>query len=1354
MSSLQRFLAIPLALARLLIDLLLRLLFTLVPSVYEASPSQIIGDLFTSRTPRTPTLEEIAAAFEASSLPLLTRVVDSEDRIPRAEQKQLNEFCSDGDGGVFCLLGSPGSGKTALLGLVTQEAIESGTVTLGIRADILPTSAPLDSWGKRNMGEDITALDAVRVAASRSQKVLVVIDQLDALANTVDLRSERLNDVIEFITQCSSLPGVSVICSCRNFDFNHDARFSRLNANFIELTLPDWDDVVVQLERHEVDDVQSLPEPFREMLRTPQHLQIYLDRFSATGKTDPFGTYHLMLDDLWERAIRNDSERDVLYEIADYLIETEMLWAPRVEFEGYRSAIASLEAAQILQTEDRRVGFRHQTLLEHAKARLFTKSDKPLSDHVLKRPGSLMVRPTVWAALIYLRDARPEKYRTELGGLMAAGLSLHMRYLLIDFLGQISEPKDYEIAMLAQMLDDDGDRLRVLIAIRGNPGWFDALQTSHFPAVMQGPMNEQWPMIGVIIDAWDQAREKCLDLIERYWLPDSEKDQATWRVMREIGQWDERAARVARTIVGRGDNGSERLYWAESLVYAISIDKPRLAPRVFAEAITRHQATPDESEKHTGRSPLEVTQGWYDLRAVAEAAPVEFLREGWNWVVQVCEYHHRGYSPTVVNHYTGSCSSIDERPGRPEAPLLKAFCVAIDTVSEANPEEFLQITKQSWSSENAVVHRLLIRGLCSVVHSRPEAGLEYLGGDRRRFMLGTRVSRDQSDSIELIASIFPRLQNAGRQSLEQEILNWSMYRDGIEMDNDRVRWDREARLRLLNAIPADLRSQQISELVEAEKESLPDWSRERSGSRFGLVRQTPPMSKERMLTADNEEVLNAISASQESDVSSRKWLKVEGVWEEPGGAYAAGCEIAELAKEHTQRALEIIRVLVDKGQEDAAAEAIRSLSESILDDNEAFAFVRQLFALNPKTEELRSNLGYMLYHRCREPVGLPDDICEMLQTWLSMPWDPGESTEQSDSAQQNDEHAQSVLWSNANEILDTDRSFWPLLAITYGYLMRSPANTTQWLDAVEEHLQRDIAERTWATYCSELGWIGLDGCDISRGRGIVAELFRRFPPLKQRQEGVRLIASVSDLLDESFLGEFLDSLLAATSYMSRQAFGELLTLIALRDNNHDWAIDRLNAELESIGQDMPQAEAIAVGCAFAAVHLWDELPMRSKASNVLCRLIPHATGRLSQTIACVFWTQQDFSVEESTESLLQSIADHPDCLSGVEIRKLVAHMAGIVSHKRKLVLNVCQGILKTRPLGNGLFEAGPDLVKIAMTLQRFPETQTEGLSLLEDLLRLGLDDAFRVLRDIDIRPSEIAMRPPRKRRRRHLDSSA
>src|SRR5262249_33043159 len=141
---------------------------------------------------------------------------------------------------IICLLGAPGSGKTALLALFTKRAMKAGIVTLAIKADQMPRDASFDSWSREELGLGLTALEAIKAAASRS-KVLVVVDQLDALASMVDLTSDRLNSILAFIAAASSLSQVAIVCSCRTFDFQHDTRFASLQAEVLNLTLPSWD---------------------------------------------------------------------------------------------------------------------------------------------------------------------------------------------------------------------------------------------------------------------------------------------------------------------------------------------------------------------------------------------------------------------------------------------------------------------------------------------------------------------------------------------------------------------------------------------------------------------------------------------------------------------------------------------------------------------------------------------------------------------------------------------------------------------------------------------------------------------------------------------------------------------------------------------------------------------------------------------------------------------------------------------------------------------------------------------------------------------------------------------------------
>ena len=1310
-----------------------------------------VTDLLDGAVP-PPSIEAIVNAFAKSSGPLISRTVDLGDRIPRPELDELETRFSSDSGRVLCVLGSPGSGKTALLALLARNAASAGVATLAIKADLLPAETPFESWGRREIGIEISAVDAIRIVASRG-RVLVVIDQLDALSSIVAVSSNLFNSVLDFIRECSEIPNVSVVCSCRGFDYVHDVRFADLDAEVIELSLPRWEDIAKYLSQHGLGDSAHLPNDFREILRTPQHLRIYLDRFNETGRSEGGRSYHIMLDDLWARHVVNDQERNLLDSLTEFLMKTEALWAPTIAFEKEMPIIEVLKAKGILEAQGSRIGFKHQTLLEHSKARLFTKTDRSFSEYVLKHQTTLQVRPTVWAVLQYLREARPDKYRVEIENLFAASTRRHLRYLLIEFLARVRDPEDFEKVLLGNCIADADDRIRVLIGIRGNDTWFHALRKSHFPVVMGGALEVQWPMIGVINDAWEASHDDCLAIIETYWFPDPEKDRLTERVLRETDKWGAREIELACTLIRRTKDQGDRLFWAEQLVNVVSASNPESAPRLFIETMNRlAQGTVGDSNQQTSRmrSPLESTRSWYELPAVAAAAPLEFLRVGWPWFVEICELYHRGHSSSVLYRYEGYCLSLDDEQNRPEASILSAYLAAVEETAKINPSAFVEITKASWVSDSAVVHRIIIRGLMSVLPTMPEVGIEYLAGDQRRFGLGPYGDRE-SDSIDLIHALAPLLTVDQLRTLESQILSWSRYRADEQLCDNQQAWDREARLRLLSAIPPELLSPNLPIFLARERIALPSWDRKTPRSRSGFVREVPPMTQSEMVTATENRIVDVIRQAPAASYQERERTEVAGGWEVPGGPNAAGRELSQLNKENPHKVSSIILRLVKHGIEGAASAAFQGLSESTLADCEILAFARSLIALQPSSEQLRQDLAYVLYRRAKQPDGIPNDLCAVMSAWIedAISSDGHQLVNQAEE-QDAQEDGSSVLWGTAGRLglRAVDSAFWLLLAISHGYLCRRVPAYVDWLSETEKWLDGNLSERTWAHYCSLLSDVRFAGAERNRGIAVIIALFAKFPDLQRCQEGALLIANVSDLLPSVQLKEMLNSLRTSKVRTVRQAYGELVTLVAFRDEEHKWAREELETVLTAVDSSANIDESVATGIAYAVGNLWDEPRVRSDAARTLSRLIPVATDKSGKAIATVFWAKEDFAADSFTDQLLDALIAHPESLRRIPVSDLVPHLVSLAPYKRNAVLLLCQSILKYRNPESDLFEIGPQLVKIAMTLQRFPETQDGALTLFEELLRLGHDDAFRVLRDIDIRPASVSERPQRERRRR------
>lgn len=1273
--------------------------------------------------------------------------------IDRPELTRARQLLGQPDSPVVCVLGEKGSGKTTLFLELVDSCTRDGLLILPVKADLLPAETSFEDW----LGELLQISEQPQTAVKRlaaRRKLIILFDQLDALADLVDLTSSRLNQIMAFIADVAKLKNVSIVCSCRTFDFRRDTRFAQLKCRTLDLELPSWDSVTTVLTAAGVADPQQFPQAMQEVLRNPQHLQVYLQQLHSGQGRGIYLSYYDLLDELWAAEVNTEERRGLVYRLTSICNDHESLGVPSVQLEGSGRVVAELVSAGILSRDHKTTSFRHQTLLEYAKARLFAKGEQSLCAHVLERQNAVRVRPTLWAVLTYLRDVAPVKYAKEIDDLFASELRLHIRYLLIDFLGQVTQPTEGEIVHLTSRLDDDDDRKRVLIAIQGNKEWFEALCNTHFAAQMSVPVEEAWPMVAVLSRGWLFAREKCLQLIKKNWLPLREKDELTYRAMQQLASWDEEAVEVVCTLIRRADIKDNRLWWAEGIVSTISHDKPDLASRVFL-ATVEHEWKAEQTGISYG--PLKNSQGWYELPEVARAAPLTFLRDVWPWFVQQANVYFSNPDSSVLNHYGGNLRLTSDDMDEPSGEhIIDAIAVALKLSAETNPAEFSDIVRPTWKSESMPVHRLICRTLTITAAQNAAVALEYLNEDTRRFFLGDYLNGYQNASCELVRSLSEQLDQKQLQELVGLIRNATQYRPDVDQCDDQRMWDREARLLLLKSLPMERLSPVTVEYIRSEEEAFPDYARKRYRGHGGFVREVPKIPKEKLLLASDEEVLEALQGPLHIDREYEQELRVEGGFERPGGVHAQTQELCELAKEDRGRVVALLPNILANGNEYTVAAILQTLASSEMPSPDAYALVSQLAGAGAESEDFRSAAGYLLYRNCKPKLGLPADLLSHLERWLSMPWPSAVpvQTERDDAETIENESPSSVLWSPGGGAVFTDQSYWPLVALTNGYLMQDPAETTKWLEMLERSMDWDICDETWTHYCRELRWIRLKGCDRTRGEAVIKSLFGSKPAVATSGDATQLVAMIADILSEQFVLDFTQRLRTSGKPRLQQAYGELLTLIALRQRPHAWACAELENRLAEIETSPSEHEFIAVGIAFAAAHLWDEVEARAAAGELLCRLMPHATPRVNSALGAVCWARDDFPADEVTRKLLTTIDASPTFLNGSHVDELIAHMAHLVPHLPQEVLAVCQKVTATRghellSIAYSLYASGPNLVNIAMTLQRFDNTRSQALDFLEQLLRVGLSDAYAVLNETDLRPGRQPMQdPPRRRRRR------
>ncbi len=292
----------------------------------------------------------------------------------------------------------------------------------------------------------------------------------------------------ELFDELGDVDGVRVLMACRQFDLEADRRLRRLATDsrlgVESVAVSAWDEKRVGRTL----DALRLPIPGQpsllKLLEIPLHLAMYVElagqqsevASEAATSADLFKAYW----DFKEHEVREALGRpgqwlEVLETVSDAIEQERALWVPSDLVDRYRTDADAMISAGVLRQNEGRISFFHEAFFDYVFARLFAKRNEPLLDYLLSRDQDLFRRSQVRQVLHYLRSTRPERFRSELAGLLGSGqIRFHLKVLTVDLLGQISDPSPEEWTTLAQLIETGQPELRarLLGLLRSRPQWF------------------------------------------------------------------------------------------------------------------------------------------------------------------------------------------------------------------------------------------------------------------------------------------------------------------------------------------------------------------------------------------------------------------------------------------------------------------------------------------------------------------------------------------------------------------------------------------------------------------------------------------------------------------------------------------------------------------------------------------------------------------------------------------------------------------------------------------------------------------------------------------------------------------
>lgn len=1331
-------------------------LYRELTELYENVQAVLINS---ASLPEESNFEKLKQELIAASQGLLNWPVTlgNNQQIERPEFQQLLDRIQEEKSSTTLILGSPGTGKSALLATLGHHLADRQVPLWAVKADQLGRGV--------NALEDlcrpyltINPHDGIRILAKK-EPVVLLIDQLDAVSELLDRKSERLNILLNLIQSLSGTSSVHIIATSREFEFRHDVRLSCIKAERIDLQLPKWEQIAPILVEGK-HNPNSMGQPLRELLQTPLHLKLFLE-VAAPG--EEFNSLQALLNQLWsQRVVDPDGpshRRELLELLADRISTQEEFWLPTAIAEDTHSlACRALEQGEILtrSPDGLTIGFRHQTYYDYTQARAFARGSIPLLDYVLERQDGLFVRPVLLSSLNYLRETARKEYHQQLQKLLQSELRLHISTLLLEFVGAQKDPDDTEAQLFLPLLNLETEGQRLLATVTGSPGWFSRLRDRpDFRQWLDKSPEQAVYCLPLLSAAMLFAPEDVLELLEDFWLSDRSYDPLSFRVLLNLQQWTNSEVTLLTQIVRR----SQTSQWdISALAERIAENTPELAPivwrgyldwqleQVLAKA---NEPLPELPSNATEEQQaiyayihrpfkeveylIEREEDFYKLESFAEATPKAFLDSVWPWFLEVI--NRIAYHSLFVGYRDDSATNNNFQGEFPPGAVVRSLLIAVSELAKQNIHAFLNFLNKNSCSDLQIVHRLLARGLEYIAKEEPQQVLKYLIGDPRRLSLGDHEDHYRETKL-LIASVFPYLDPSDRTRLEKAVIAFNRYKNlHSELSaNGKIqflKWQRQERLRLLRAFPNDCLSLETKRLRDEEERALPETDDYASRMYGGFIGAR--ITVDEMARASDKDILRLFDLlPDKTGWDNPRRQRFEDV-SRAGGAVELSREFGQLAKRVPDRVANLVEYLQPGKHETYAGAAIVGLAETDFSTAELISIIENLESRGFISGDFRFNAASALEKCARRDRGLPRAILSRLENWLSEELEPTLSKEEQDMRNKTEQQKEPIFFAlHSHFILPQGRgSILP--AIAAGYLHQQPPELDSWIRIIEEQLQRERHPSIWVLILNYMPPL-LNG-DRERTTQLFDAVIKICPEVLHYKFALHIIYKfIAWFEPKEKIQGWIEKLLDDGSSFCYQAYGELL-LIYCWQYQDTWSMKQIDRHL--IDQSN---EVILYGLAQAASYLWEHKFCRKIATTILCTLASSPSPSIQDAVANVFrWNQKNFRLNLEMRKIIEAACKNPPVLLKAA-HNLVKLLEPETGREPELVSQVCQAILvasssNVNNASTSLPLVAEKLTKIALTLHRQSSYRERGLSIFEKLLSLNLRETRVALEVLDRKPN-------------------
>lgn len=362
---------------------------------------------------------------------------------------------------VKLLIGDAGVGKTVVIKSVIERLENDGIKTLSIKADRVNITE--DSSGPLTLE---TLLSSINLMSSQQDKVVLIIDQIDALSQNLSNDRVKLNVLLDTVASLKKdcCKPSRIIVSCRKYDLIYDSSLKALGIdNAIEMGKMLDEDVKSVLDKLSLGLFERLNEQTRTLLRKAQLLDMFCRLYIGGHRHTKYENEIALFDELWlhltndcPSGLTSSEVERFLFSIAKTIQDSETLspyWTPSVEEYPYLKYLAS---EGVLRYDGGQVSFFHQSFLDYSSARQYIKSGRSFVLDIKSQFQGLEIRSKIKLVLDYLRSHSELHYKDVLLDLLqSTDVRPHIKMIAVSVVASAVNPYAFERKVVRNLFKTD-----------------------------------------------------------------------------------------------------------------------------------------------------------------------------------------------------------------------------------------------------------------------------------------------------------------------------------------------------------------------------------------------------------------------------------------------------------------------------------------------------------------------------------------------------------------------------------------------------------------------------------------------------------------------------------------------------------------------------------------------------------------------------------------------------------------------------------------------------------------------------------------------------------------------------------